>query len=77
VSDDLPFEWLAFETGSALGTVGLTLGATPQLSATGRLVVIALMFIGRVGPLTAVAAAASQVPRSSGVTLPEGKVLIG
>lgn len=43
---------MAFEAASALGTVGLSLGATPHLSAAGKLVVIGLMFIGRVGPLT-------------------------
>lgn len=41
----------AFEVSSALGTVGLTAGLTPQLTPVGKLVVIALMFLGRVGPL--------------------------
>jgi len=43
---------LFFEAVSALGTVGLSLGATPQLNAAGKLIVTLLMFIGRVGPLT-------------------------
>lgn len=43
---------LLFEAVSAFGTVGLSLGATSQLSLPGRLVIIALMFIGRVGILT-------------------------
>ena len=43
---------MAFEAASALGTVGLSLGATPHLSAAGKLVVMGLMFVGRVGPLT-------------------------
>lgn len=68
---------LAFETVSALGTVGLTLGVTPELSSAGRLVVCVLMFAGRVGPLTAVAAASTQRRGRSGITLPEGKVLVG
>ena len=41
----------AFEVSSALGTVGLTAGLTSQLTPVGKLVVIALMFLGRVGPL--------------------------
>jgi len=41
-----------FESASALGTVGLSTGLTPALSAMGKIVVILLMLIGRVGPLT-------------------------
>ncbi len=45
--------WLSliFEVVSAFGTVGLSLNVTPYLSAAGKVVVMALMFIGRVGPL--------------------------
>jgi len=43
---------LLFEAASALGTVGLSMGITGDLSATGKLIITALMFIGRVGPLT-------------------------
>ncbi|MCF2493069.1 TrkH family potassium uptake protein [Dyadobacter chenhuakuii] len=43
---------LAFETFSAYSTTGLSLGVTPELSSAGRLVIIATMFIGRVGSLT-------------------------
>lgn len=43
---------LAFEAFSAFCTVGLTLGVTPELSLLGKLVIIAVMFIGRVGALT-------------------------
>lgn len=43
---------LLFEAASALGTVGLSTGITSQLSIYGKLVIIALMFIGRVGVLT-------------------------
>lgn len=43
---------LAFESVSAFGTVGLSTGVTPQLSTGGKLLIIALMFVGRVGPLT-------------------------
>ncbi len=46
---------LAFETISALGTVGLSTGTTPRLGEGARLVLSALMFVGRVGPLTLVA----------------------
>jgi len=42
----------AFEAVSAFGTVGLSMGITSHLSAAGKIVLIALMFIGRLGPLT-------------------------
>ncbi len=41
-----------FECASALGTVGLSMGLTPQLSVGGKILIIVLMFIGRVGPIT-------------------------
>ncbi|MFP4308953.1 MAG: TrkH family potassium uptake protein [Desulfococcaceae bacterium] len=45
------FPELLFEVVSAFGTVGLSTGATPHLSVSGKLVITALMFIGRLGPL--------------------------
>jgi trk system potassium uptake protein TrkH len=42
----------AFEVFSAFGTVGLSMGITPKLSSIGKLIIIVVMFIGRVGPLT-------------------------
>ena len=52
LSESLPFEGLLFEAASALGTVGLSTGITAQLTPVGKLILILLMFIGRVGPLT-------------------------
>ena len=46
------FLLLAFEITSAFGTVGLSMGATGQLEPVGELIVMAVMFLGRVGPLT-------------------------
>jgi len=45
-----------FEAGSALGTVGLTTGITGSLTTAGKLIIIAVMLIGRLGPLTLLAA---------------------
>ncbi len=45
-----------FETGSALGTVGLSTGITGSLTTAGKLIIIAVMLIGRLGPLTLLAA---------------------
>lgn len=46
------FEQVLFEVVSAFGTVGLSMGITPGLSPVGKLIIILLMFLGRVGPLT-------------------------
>ena len=48
----LPFRSVIFESFSALGTVGLTLGITTQLSDGSKIVIILLMFIGRIGAIT-------------------------
>jgi trk system potassium uptake protein TrkH len=50
---------ILFETHSAFGTVGLSMGATTVLSVPGRLVITLLMFLGRVGPAAIVAAMVS------------------
>ena len=47
---------IAFEAASALGTVGLTTGITPSLTTAGKLIIIAVMLMGRLGPLTLLAA---------------------
>ena len=45
-----------FEAASALGTVGLTTGVTPSLTTSGKLIIMVVMLIGRLGPLTLLAA---------------------
>ena len=47
---------IMFEAGSALGTVGLTTGITPSLTNAGKLIIIVVIFVGRLGPLTLLAA---------------------
>lgn len=51
-TESASFRDVLFETVSAFGTVGLSTGLTPHLSRAGRMLVIVLMFIGRLGPLT-------------------------
>jgi len=51
---------VVFEAFSAMGTVGLSMGLTPELSDMGRMVIILLMYIGRVGPLTLALAVAGR-----------------
>ena len=57
--EDLPFGVCIFETASAVGTVGLTLGITPGLGVISQVILILLMFLGRVGGLTIIYAALS------------------
>jgi len=57
--ENLPLLACLFETASAMGTVGLTLGITPGLSMVSRAILILLMYMGRVGGLTLVFAALS------------------
>lgn len=75
ISEDAPFEVLAFEVISALGTVGLSLGVTPNLSVTGKVVIIATMFIGRVGPLTLALALSRSKPPA--LAYPETRIMVG
>ncbi len=69
---------LLFETSSALGTVGLTLGITPYLTTAGKLVICACMFIGRLGPITVVVGlSARQKAARNRIHYPEEKVIVG
>ena len=51
LTQPLPFEMLAFEAASAAGTVGISVGATPELNDVGKLLIVLVIFLGRVGPL--------------------------
>ena len=75
-TEGLPLMSCLFETASALGTVGLSLGITARIGGVSRLILVALMFMGRVGGLTLIYAAQS-ARRSSCSTLPLEKVTVG
>lgn len=55
--ESMPLLTCLFETGSAIGTVGVTLGITTKLSLVSRIIIMLLMFFGRVGGLTLIYAA--------------------
>ena len=74
--EELPMRTCLFETASAIGTVGLTLGITPTLGTASRQILIILMFLGRVGALTLVYAALSDKERNA-VRLPKEKITVG
>ena len=61
-----------------MGTVGLTRGITAGLSTAGKLVIIVVMYIGRIGPVTvAFALAMKRKGKDANFSLPEERVLIG
>ena len=75
-TNDLEFSRVLFEAVSAFGTTGLSTGITPMLDGAGRGILIALMFIGRVGPVALGAALVLRDrPRLYGY--PEERPLIG
>ncbi|MEU7281775.1 potassium transporter TrkG [Streptomyces sp. NPDC045431] len=71
-----PLEAVLFEAVSAFATVGLTTGITADFSTPGRLILIMLMFVGRLGPITLVSALALR-ERTRRYHLPEERPVIG
>ena len=63
--------------GSALGTVGLTMGVTPGLGVPGQLLVAGMMFLGRVGILSFSLAFLAQRRRDNKLRYPETNILVG
>ena len=68
---------LAFETVSAFGTVGLSLGATPKLGPMGKLIIIGVMFLGRIGPLTLAVLLGAGGSRSAAFRYPQTRLMVG
>lgn len=76
LTENLPFIKLLFETVSAFGTVGLTVGITPELSQIGRLLITLTMICGRVGTLTLVMAM-SEGKKKGQFHYPKEKIMVG
>jgi len=74
--EGLPFSTCLFETASAIGTVGLTLGITPGLGVVSQIILMILMFLGRVGGLTLIYAALSGSGKKIS-KLPQEKITVG
>lgn len=70
------FDVLLFETVSAFGTVGLSLGVTKHLSTLGKSIIILTMLFGRIGPMT-IALAVSGKIREKGYAYPMERVMVG
>jgi len=73
---DVALEALLFETVSALGTVGLSTGITPTFGSAGKVVVIVLMYVGRIG-LLSFALALVKRSRSTSLRYPAEDVVVG
>lgn len=74
--ENLPLLTCLYETASAVGTVGLTLGITPHLGVVSKLILIFLMYFGRVGGLTLIFAALPE-KGSHHSRLPQEKITVG
>lgn len=75
-SENAPLRDIIFETVSAFGTVGLSTGLTGNLTETGKITISILMFMGRLGPLT-ILAAASRRKHKTYIQYPVGNISIG
>ncbi len=75
LTQPLPFEMLAFEAASAAGTVGISVGATPDLNDVGKLLIILVIFLGRVGPLALALVLGRGDP--SRLDYPEEHIMVG
>jgi trk system potassium uptake protein TrkH len=75
-TEDKAFIKILFEVTSAFGTVGLTLGITPDLSIVGKILISLTMFAGRLGPLTLAYALGPRAEKEL-YKHPEGKIIIG
>jgi trk system potassium uptake protein len=78
VIEDKPMLSILLEATSAFGTVGLTTGLTPGLHTVSKLLLILMMFLGRVGPVSfALALAIRSHKNNSDIIYPEGRVIVG
>ncbi len=76
LTEGLPLSTCLFETASAVGTVGVSLGITPSLGLASHIILILLMFLGRVGGLTVIYAATSGRDTYT-AKLPQEKIIVG
>lgn len=75
ISEGAPFLVSLFEVVSAFGTVGMSMGLTYSLSFIGKLVIIFMMFFGKIGPLTLAFSLAK--PKVNKIKYPNGDILTG
>lgn len=74
---EIGFLDIFFEVFSAFGTVGLTLGITSKLTLAGKIIIMTVMFIGRVGPITISYALLRKNNKKENIKYPECDILVG
>jgi trk system potassium uptake protein TrkH len=75
-AEQLPLRAAFFESASAVATVGLTVGITPGLHTFSKILLVLMMYLGRVGGLTLIFAAVS--PKNNGnARYPEDRMTVG
>lgn len=75
-TEDHSFLMILFEVTSAFGTVGLSMGLTPELTTFGKIIIMVTMFAGRLGPITLAYALQPKTEKEL-YRHPEGKIIIG
>lgn len=75
--EQIPMQYLLFETVSAFGTVGLSADLTASLSRQSQVVIMFCMFIGRIGPITIFTALGNRNRRNKDIRYATGNILIG
>lgn len=75
--EDIPMQFLFFESVSAFGTVGLSANLTASLSRYSQTVIMFCMFIGRLGPITIFTALGNRDRRNKDIRYATGNILIG
>ncbi|WP_090238101.1 TrkH family potassium uptake protein [Fictibacillus solisalsi] len=75
MTEKAPFLTILFEVVSAFGTVGLTMGLTFKLTLFGKIIIICVMFLGKIGPLTLAFSIAR--PDKSNIRYPDGDLFTG
>lgn len=75
---EMDFLSLLYEAVSAIGTVGLTADITPKLSMASKIVVMLMMYVGRIGPVTfALTFGTKKNPKERFRELPECRIMVG
>ncbi|MCR1960942.1 potassium uptake protein [Thomasclavelia cocleata] len=80
ISENAPFIDIMFEAVSAFATVGLSASLTPSLTGIGKIIIIILMYIGRIGPITLIISFARRSYINAGkkeVQYTDGNILLG
>ena len=78
ITENASFMVILYEVTSALATVGLSMGLTPELTEIGKIIIIVLMYLGRIGPITMILAFTMKKRKmKNNIKMPEEKIMVG